>query len=227
MYKKNGSIASKSIECPFEIKNLDENGSFDGYASVFGNLDLGDDIVERGAFKEMVKNEDGKVVVLWQHDTRSPIGVASVQEDAKGLAFKGQLVLEDPNGRRAQAHMKAKSVRGMSIGYDVLDGGSKMLDNGVRMLTGLKLWEISLVTFGMNPAAGVLGAKQKMIEQLTTIRDYENFLREVGGFSKAQALILAKAWKDLPGQRDAGTEADEPSEAAKGIISFLGTVGKQ
>lgn len=223
MQRKNLS-ERKQIECPFILKNIDENGTFEGYASIFGNIDLGYDVVERGAFKEIVTNENKEVVVLWQHDIKSPIGVATVKEDDVGLAFKGKLVLEDPNGRRAQAHMKAKSVRGMSIGYDVLPDGSKYTEGGVRLLSALKLWEISLVTFGMNPAAGVTSAKER-VAQITSIRDYEDFLREVGGFSKSHAKILASGgWKALPGRRDADGEADELSTDAKSAVSFLESI---
>ena len=208
---------------PMEIKALDESGTFDGYASVFGNVDLGGDVIERGAFKEFVKNDEGQVVVLWQHRTDAPIGVAEVSQDDVGLRFKGKLVLEDPNARRAQAHMKAKSVRGMSIGYDVLENGARMMSSGVRALTGLKLWEISLVTFGMNPLAGVAGVK--FMQQITSIREYENFLREVGGYSKEQAKILAKSYRDLPGQREADGKADDDASAVDAeLLAFCKSI---
>lgn len=211
------------LNLPFEVKSLDETGTFDGYAAVFGNVDYGGDVIERGAFKDLVKNDDGQVVVLWQHRTDSPIGVAEVAQDDVGLRFKGKLVLEDPNARRAQAHMKAKSVRGMSIGYDVLEGGFRMMSSGVRALTGLKLWEISLVTFGMNPLAGVAGVK--FMSQITSVREYENFLREVGGYSKEQAKILAKSFKDLPGRREAdGTADDEAFAVDDELLSFCKTI---
>lgn len=215
----------KHLTAPMEIKSIDDSGSFDGYASIFGNVDLGGDVIERGAFTDMVKNADGNVVVLWQHDTRAPIGVAEVIQDDIGLKFKGKLVLEDTNARRAQAHMKAKSVRGMSIGYDVLSGGSKIMQSGVRLLTSLKLWEISLVTFGMNPLAGVAGVKG--VEQITNIREFEDFLRDAGGFSREQAKILARSYKDLQGQRDAETKAgDDDTIAVKDIIGFLDSITK-
>lgn len=181
----------KFLNVPTEFKAAGDNGEFTGYASMFGNVDLGGDVIERGAFKEIVKNAAGKVVVLWQHATRSPIGVADVKQDDKGLSFTGSLVLEDPQARTAQAHMKAGSVRGMSIGYDVLDGGAKILESGIRQLTGLKLWEISVVTFGMNPLAGVDSVKHA--SAIGTIRDYEDFLRDVGGFTGRQAKLLASA----------------------------------
>lgn len=191
----------QKLELPFEFKAVRKSGEFEGYASVFGNVDLGGDVIEPGAFKEMVTNDNGGVVVLWQHDSFNPVGVAKVSQDEKGLKFTGKLVMEDPVAQKALAHMKAGSVRGMSIGYDILEGGAEIMKSGVRILKALKLWEISIVTFGMNPLAQVEAVKRA--GQITTIRDYEDFLRDVGGFSQAQAKLLAVGgWKELPGQRD-------------------------
>lgn len=208
----------KYLNIPMEMKALGDSGSFEGYASIFGNVDLGGDVIERGAFKEVVTNDRGEVTVLWQHGVRDPIGVATVKEDDKGLRFTGNLVLEDPVARKAHAHMKAKSVRGMSIGYDVLEGGAKILESGIRQLKALKLWEISVVTFGMNPLAGVDGVKS-----ITNIREYEDFLRDSGRFSKAQALLLASGgWKALQDRRDSG-DGDEVKQIAA-ITDYLKTI---
>lgn len=210
----------KRLNVAAEYKAAGETGSFSGYASIFGNVDLGGDIVERGAFKEMVTNEEGKVVALWQHDSRQPIGVATVRQDDKGLAFDGQLVMEDATARKAHAHMKAKSVRGMSIGYDVLPGGAELRESGVRVLKAIKLWEISVVTWGMNPLAAITDAKD-MVKQITDIRAFEDFLREVGGFTNAQAKLLASGgWRKLQQAREeTGEESNDG--AAKGIIDYL------
>lgn len=207
----------KRLNIPTEFKAAGDAGAFEGYASVFGNVDLGGDVIERGAFKEIVKNAAGKVVVLWQHGQRDPIGVAEVKQDDRGLRFNGELVLEDPLGRRAHAHMKAGSVNGMSIGFDVLAGGAEILQSGVRVLKALKLWEISVVTFGMNQLAGIDGVKQ-----VTTIREFEEFLRDAGGFSKAQALLLAsKGWGALQDRRESG-DGDE-MQTIRNMTKFLQT----
>lgn len=193
----------KYMNIPLEIKALNEDGSFSGYASIFGNVDRGADVVERGAFKEIIRNEEGKVVVLWQHSQREPIGVADVRQDEKGLYFDASLVLEDPTARKARAHMLAKSVRGMSIGYDVLKDEIK---EGIRYLKEIRLWEISLVTFGMNQMAGVDYAKSA--DQVSNIREYEELLREAG-FPRAAAKKLASGgWPALDGQRDVDVDAD-------------------
>lgn len=189
------------LNLPTEFKALGDAGEFEGYASVFGNVDLGGDVIERGAFKEFVRNAAGKIKVLWQHRQDTPIGVAEIKEDDRGLWFRGALVLEDPAARKAHAHMKAGSVDAMSIGYDVLPGGAEMLKSGVRALKALKLWEISVVTFGMNPLAGVTTVK--------TIRDFEAELRDVLGFSQREARAIAAS-----GYKAAGDARDVPDAAA-------------
>jgi len=207
----------------YSVKSVGDTGSFEGYASVAGNIDLGGDIVERGAFKEIIKNKEGKVVTLWMHDTRQPIGVADVSQDDKGLAFSGHLVLEDPKARMVLAHMKAGSVSGMSIGFDILPGGAEVKESGIRLLKALKLWEISVVTFGMNPLAQVTSAKG--VAHITNIREYEDFLREAG-FSKAQAKLLAKGFKYLPGQREAEPKAGDDDETKSKILRLCETYGR-
>lgn len=196
----------KILHAPTEFKAVGDAGRFEGYASVFGNIDLGGDVIERGAFKEFVKNGDGKVVVLWMHRQDSPLGVAEITQDDKGLHFAGDLVLDDPQARKIHAHMKAGSVRGMSIGYDVLAGGAEMMTSGVRRLKALKLWEVSVVTFGMNPLAGVLDVKTA---EDITIREFETLLRDVGGFTQSQAkAIAADGFKALRQTRDVSAGAD-------------------
>jgi len=208
----------KFMGLPLEIKSFGDSGSFEGYASIFGNVDLGGDVIERGAFKEIVKGRDGKVKILNQHSMRDPIGVAEVKQDDKGLHFQGQLILEAASARSAYALMKGGALDGMSIGYDVLEGGAKVLESGIRQLKSLKLWEISPVTFGMNPLAGIESVKQA--GSITTIREFEDFLRDAGGYSKSAAVaIAAGGFKALQDRRDSGG-ADGIKEVLETISSF-------
>lgn len=192
----------KYLNLPLELKALNDDGTFSGYAAIFGNVDLDGEVIERGSLKEIKRNDDGKVVVLWQHNMRDPIGVADVTEDQKGLRFEGALVLEDPTARKARAHMLAKSVRGMSIGFDTLKDEMR---NGVRHVQELRLWEISLVTFGANPVAGVEQVKQA--GQIDDVRECEEYLRDVG-FSRSKAKAMAVAWGRTMGQREVDCDAD-------------------
>ena len=109
-----------NLPLEFETKAFGDAGTFEGYAAIFGNVDLGGDVIERGAFKEIVKGRNGMVKILNQHRSLDPIGLAEVKQDDKGLSFKGQLVLEAASARSMYALMKGGVVDGMSIGYDVL-----------------------------------------------------------------------------------------------------------
>lgn len=210
----------KTLDFPMQVKALGDAGRFEGYASVFGNVDQGQDVVERGAFKEVVKTRDGKVVVLYMHSMRDPIGKANVVEDDKGLHVDGQLVLGDAIARKAYEHMKAGTIDGMSIGFDILPNGAEVTNAGIRKLRALKLWEVSVVTFGMNPLARVDAVKAA--RQITTIREFEDFLRDEGGFSNAQAKLLASGgYKALQTARD---DAGDAAQALQRIVDRIGAV---
>lgn len=216
----------KKLTVPMEIKAVSDKGAFEGYAAVFDNVDFGYDIIEKGAFQEIVKGKDGRVKTLFQHDsygyTQSaglPIGSSEVGQDEHGLWFKGQLVMEDPFVQRVHVHMKAGTLDGMSIGYDVLPGGSEFMESGVRRLKALKLWEISPVTFGMNPKAGIDSVKSA--RQITSVREFEDFLRDAGGFSKAQAKLLASGgYPALQSRRDDGDQGGVVQQLLKTIESL-------
>lgn len=210
-----------------EWKSLSDTGMFSGHAAVFGNVDLGGDIIERGAFEEIAKTKDGHVRILLQHDMRQPIGKAMVRQDDTGLAFDGQLVLGNAAARNAYELMKQGILDGMSIGYDVLPNGDEMKNSGVRSLKRLKLWEISVVTFGMNPLAKVETVKSHA-KQCTSIREFEELLRDVGGFSLSQAKALASGgWKALQSARDASESADaEAANVVKGLTEFFESKAK-
>lgn len=226
----------KRMMVPMEIKTVGDAGQFSGYASIFGNVDLGGDIISKDEpFKEIMRNPDGKVIVLFSHDSGGlfsssaaggmPIGTADVEQNTKGLKFDGQLVMEDPFCQRVQTHMKAKTLTGMSIGYDVLPGGSRALESGNRELTALKLWEVSPVIWGMNPKAGIDSVKS--IPQFNTIRECEFWLRDELGLSHGAAKeFVTRFRKSIVGARDEPAR-DEPHQAgdeAKQYLDFLNSL---
>jgi HK97 family phage prohead protease len=191
----------KTKDIRAELKSVNDSGRFEGYASIFGNVDDGQDLIHAGAFKEIVTNSSGRVVTLYMHGFKDPIGLAKVGQDSKGLAFEAELEMGDPTAQRAHRLMKAQILDGMSIGYDVLDGGATWNEKNVRELSALKLWEISPVTFGMNPLARIEGVKTA--SEIKTIRDFEAFLRDAGGFDRARAKALASGgWDALLKVRD-------------------------
>ncbi|MBS0124241.1 HK97 family phage prohead protease [Thetidibacter halocola] len=144
--------------CSFDAEVTVVDGTkIEGYASLFGAVDQGGDIVAKGAYARSLKRlieEDRAVKMLWQHDPAQPIGVwETVREDARGLYVKGRLLDSVEKGREAAALIAAGAIDGLSIGYRTLKATKN--DKGQRLLTELELWEVSLVTFPMLPSARV------------------------------------------------------------------------
>lgn len=139
------------------VKQLDETGMFDGYASVFGNTDSYGDIVDRGAFAKTIGDKAGRFPILWQHNPDEPIGVSTgMVEDMHGLAVTGQLNLDTQRGREAYSLLRQGALQGLSIGYQTVNS---VMDGKTRRLTEVKLWEFSVVTFPANELATVTGVK--------------------------------------------------------------------
>jgi HK97 family phage prohead protease len=183
----------------FKAEDVKDDGTFSGYGSVFGNLDSYREIVLPGAFKDSlkaIKAAGDPLPMLWQHKTDQPIGgYTSLSEDSKGLLVEGFLLKDEvQQAKEAYALMKARIVKGLSIGYYVEQDSYNEKDD-IRSLIKLDLREISPVTFPANTAAQVDNVKSALslmlkTGQLPSIQDFEDFLREAG-FSKSQAVAIA------------------------------------
>jgi len=146
-----------------DITALDAAGrTVEGYAAVFGNLDLGADVIHPGAFAKTLAERGNKIKFLWQHDTAEPLGkVLELREDERGLFFKA-VISDTARGRDALALLRDGAIGGMSIGYDAIVADFTKMPDGlvVRHLRELRLWEISLVSMPMNEEAGVTALKE-------------------------------------------------------------------
>jgi HK97 family phage prohead protease len=140
-----------TLDFKFELKELTDAGEIDGYAAVFGNVDLGGDVIEPGAFTKTIEETGGKVPILWQHDRYEPIGIStSLEQDRKGLRVKGQLNMEVQRGREARSLLNQGAMQGLSVGYKAI---KPSYENGIRHLKEMALKEFSPVVFPMNPLA--------------------------------------------------------------------------
>lgn len=166
-----------------EIKLDAKTRVISGYASVFGNVDSTGDIVLAGAFLDTLKRRTPKM--LYQHDSDDLIGVWDVaREDSKGLYVEGRLA-ETSLGNEAYELAKMGALDAMSIGYTTID--SEWNAQGYRLLKKVELYEVSLVTFPANELATINGVKNAP----KTIREFEDFLREEGHYSREDATTIA------------------------------------
>ena len=152
-----------------------------GYGAVFGNVDLGRDIIVKGAFSKTLMDKGNNVYFLADHkyDTDNLLGVATVEEDEVGLMGSYEINLDLQKGREIYSQAKQMQEKGlplgMSIGFDIVKDEIDTKTQ-VRVLKELRLHEISLTMFPMNPKARVTDVKGMDVEQLEQLRSEINSL---------------------------------------------------
>lgn len=142
------------------LEKVERDGTFSGYASLFGAVDLAKDVVERGAFRKSLADRGvAGIRMLYQHDANEPIGVwEEIHEDGRGLFVRGRLNLDVSRAREVLSLMRTGGLDGLSIGFRTVRA-RKDSDSGVRRILEADLWEISVVTFPMQPGARVSAVK--------------------------------------------------------------------
>ncbi|MEG0344300.1 MAG: HK97 family phage prohead protease [Acinetobacter sp.] len=216
----------KYLNVPLKIKSVSDSGEFEGYASVFDVVDSYGDVVVKGAFKKTLEKWAEKKdlpPVLWQHQMYEPIGpFTEMKEDDHGLFVKGKLLVDDdPLAKRALAHMKAGSVKGMSIGYMVIDAEYHKQDD-IYYLKEIDLWEVSIVTFPANTEAKITEVKTILQNgEIPSPSIVEKALRDAFGLSRKQAkAFMAKGYSAIDSQRDAESQ-NEALQSFKDLTAFL------
>jgi HK97 family phage prohead protease len=149
---------------------IDAEGRFAGYASVFGEVDDGGDIVMPGAFrKSLGLRGRHRVKMLFQHDPKEPVGTwDKVVEDGFGLWVEGRLVGEVPRTDALRRLIARGAVDGLSIGFRTVKS-TRDPRTGHRRLWEIDLWEISIVTFPMMDRAriapGTAGGRKARLDR--------------------------------------------------------------
>ena len=142
------------------LDKVEADGSFAGYASLFGKVDLGKDAVERGAFANSLRTRGAAGIrMLFQHDPNEPIGRwTEIREDARGLFVRGRLASDVRRAREVLSLMRGGAFDGLSIGFRAVKARRDPA-TGVRRILEADLWEISVVTFPMLPEARIEAVK--------------------------------------------------------------------
>jgi uncharacterized protein len=217
-----------------ELKMVGEEGTIEGYASVFDVVDSYKDVIAPGAFKRTLAawQSSGRMLpVLWQHDEYNPIGVTmSAMEDEHGLAVKAQLITEVQQARDAYALAKAGALGGMSIGFSIpnkaADGNPAVVyddERQVQIIREVRLWEYSLVTFPANEAATInqvkaaANALENASEAFTLhYRETISLLREMRSLIEATQRSARNGGNEHVALSDVLTEARQLLTLSKG-----------
>lgn len=168
-----------------DLRADSDTDGFDGYASTYWTVDSYGTAVAPGAFNKTVRDRSSDVLVLWQHDPGTIIGVPTklTPKDKTGLYTETDVVTEVRSGEEALAYLRRGVPLGMSIGFQTVrdrsgedsdpldfstapDWVKKLPKNEIRVITELKLWEYSLVTFAANAAAKPTNVRSEVMTDL-------------------------------------------------------------
>ncbi len=223
----------KTKDFALQVKDLSEDGTFEGYGSIFGNVDSYGEIVEPGAFSKSLSRhskEKSKPLMLWQHNTDEPIGVwEDLHEDEKGLRGTGRLLTGIRRADEAYIMLKAGAVQGLSIGYREVRAEP---DGTLRRLKELDLREISIVSFPANRAARVQSVKSERMDEFAQrlrdgepmpVKEFEDILREAG-VPKAMAVQIASVgYAKAIRSESEGEKANDLAALRTAVSAFLPT----
>lgn len=149
-----------------EVKQLgeEEEGTIEAVVAVFGNEDLGGDVIHRGAFTKTIQERvpRGMVPFLDTHalSGRSTHGtVVAAEETPEGLRVRVKLA-SDPDTQALKTKMLEGHLSRFSIGFDAVT--EEFRNEGGRMtrhLRELKLFEVSVTPLAMNEATRLIAVK--------------------------------------------------------------------
>lgn len=145
------------------VKDLDlKQGIITAYWSHFDNIDSDGDIMGRDAFNKSIAERGpsgaNRIMFLWQHNPTQPLGKPKeLYTDATGLV--GVTKIEKTSyGEDALKLYESGVINEHSIGFQTL---KSRYDNerGANLITEVRLWEGSAVTWGANELTPVISGK--------------------------------------------------------------------
>lgn len=166
---------------PQFTKSIDDR-TVTGIFAVHGHVDDGNDRSWPGSFASTAINGRNRARFLWMHDSSQPpiAVIKSIRELSRAelpdvvlsyapLASGGVEVvreyLDTPRGNEVLTGIKAGAIEEMSYAYDVTRSDFEEVDGvQVRNIREVKLYDVSDVTWGMNPAT--VAAKSKLLAGL-------------------------------------------------------------
>lgn len=174
-----------------ELKTVSDDGTFEGYLSVYGVVDLGNDRVLKGAFTRTIDQNKGMVPLLWNHDDTTPLGMLYLSDDDYGLKVRGEMFVNEVP-KAAEIHAAAKRYQalgrpmGLSIGYQAIQ---KAFVEGVRDLKEIRLWEGSMTLFPMLMPAQLTSIKSRRTSEQKD--DFQSELEEIQLYAMRYMMIQA------------------------------------
>jgi HK97 family phage prohead protease len=161
----------KNLEYKFitgAVEDIDTNKRVvTGYLSKFGNTDLDNDIMDKGAFTKTLQERKSNIFFLNQHNWAQPHGkFATLEVDEYGLKFESNPLPDTTYSNDALKLYEAGIVKEHSVGFLTMKS-EYIRETDKRVIKEVKLYEGSNVTLGANPDAIFTGLKSFTKEDIS------------------------------------------------------------
>jgi HK97 family phage prohead protease len=185
-----------------------------GYAVIWGQKNLYDEIFVRGAFANSLNqrgpqsNSNYKIKFLYQHNQQDPLSLFDVlEENETGLFFKTKPLDEVPNAERTVAQIRSGTLNNFSIGWDYIwDKIEYDEAQDALIVKEANLFEISVVTI----PADMSTFAYRSVEQLDTLHDdTEYFIKSLPRNFQLEARNIFARHKALINIEPSESEAQD------------------
>lgn len=196
----------------------------EGYGSVFNTSpDSYGDVIAAGAYAKTIAaigKAGGTLPLKFEHF--DVVGKwVEVKEDRRGLMVKGELTPGHSGAANVAALLRHGAVKGLSIGFRAIKASRDA--KGVRTIEEIDLAEVSIVANPAQRQAGITAVKTTA-DELTSVRQFETFLRDIG-YSRREAEDITekgfKAWLRARDEPSAGDSTDERRDDGKAVEAWL------
>lgn len=133
---RNAALERKILA--LDNSSLDDN-CLKGFAAGIGNMDQGGDVIFPGAFDEnCLKDFLANGFLSDHHDWTSQLGMPTVAEERGNKLYTESIFHTTPDAQSVRTKCQERMARGLSvglsIGFDMLDGGWQMFASGKALL---------------------------------------------------------------------------------------------
>lgn len=170
-----------------------------GMLAAFGNIDDGRDMLLKGCFAKSIaehgpgSDSDRKIVFLWAHDAKDPIGrFTKLDETEEGLYFEAEID-DVPSGERALKQYASGTLNQHSIGFNYVWDKIEYVNEGDFFLVKeVKLYEGSVVPFGMNENTPFMGFKSLIATSAGIMQEIETEIKSFPSGNQNQIRKLVQ-----------------------------------
>ena len=210
-----------------DIRAADDVPGFSGYAAHWWSADSYLTAMAPGAFKKSLRERGDRIPVLSQHNPEIPIGLhRSLKEDKTGLAVDVEIVDDGADGSVTLKRLRGGIPLGLSFGFQTIKDRSAeegdpidvsqikgIKASDIRVITEVKLWETSVVTFPANEAATINAVRhQHSIDYLSSLLESMR-AGELSDEQTAQIESLVAAYQTRAGAGESHSTPDDQAQA--------------